>query len=157
MVRKPSRIATVIPNPDFSSGVEPHHQMVRVLTHGFVHLLGHDHITSEEDTAMLLRETRLLAALPCAVQDAVASTPMCSSEATGCPAVPVCCKWSSIPQLPPPRFLPALGDISGQCGSTSDGTNQSQAQELYSSLLSPCLACHSTIPRLVTSRFKVST
>ena len=45
------------------AGVKPTRELLHVLVHGVLHLLGHDHETPEEESAMHAREEAILASL----------------------------------------------------------------------------------------------
>ncbi len=41
------------------AGLDPSHHMVRIITHGFVHLLGYDHENEEDAAVMAAKESQL--------------------------------------------------------------------------------------------------
>ena len=112
------------------AAVDPYEQLVRVLTHGFVHLLGYDHTNEAQDELMLAKEASLMDALPPRLIAAAASG---ASNHRCAQAMPSQCKlqrMASSQQMP----LSALGQA---CA----GGAKAQQGGVFSELLRPCGLC----------------
>ena len=113
--------------------MQPEEQLARVITHGFVHLLGYDHTTLADDTRMLAKEGALLEALPLAAQTAGVRAAQVHCTASGVQTT-ANCKAQRLASSTL-ESVPALGERMSGC------VSQKAADSVLTALLQPCPLC----------------